>query len=92
MLDRDSFENRVRNILAEFFDRAEAFVENMRPVLHGAVDDLRGPVVSLVTTTVDGALELRERGENLAATVSRDAKAVRKQTGDFVKRFVRTVP
>lgn len=71
------------------FDKAEGFVEGLRPVMHDAVNDLRDPVVNFVTTTVDSALEIRERGENIAATVQRDAEAVRANVEGWVKKFIR---
>ena len=89
MLNRVEFESEVRKRVASAFDRAEAFVEGLRPVLHNAVNDLREPVVNIVTTTVDSALEIRERGENLAATVQRDAKAMRSQAEEWIKKFMR---
>jgi hypothetical protein len=71
------------------FDKAEDFVETLRPVMHDAVNDLREPVVNFVTTTVDGALEIRERGENIADTVKRDAEAVRTNVEGWVKKIMR---
>ena len=82
-------ETQVRQRVAGVFDRAEEFVEGLRPRLHGAVNELKEPVVTFVATTVDSALEIRERGENLAATVQRDAAEMRKQADRWVKKFIR---
>lgn len=90
MLDVQQFENEVRKRVVVAFDRAEAFVEGLRPVLHNAVNDLRQPVVNFVTNAVDSALEIRERSENLVATVTRDARAVRQQAQEWVKKFIRS--
>ncbi len=88
MITYAAIEQGLRDRVVTAFDRAEAFVEGLRPVVHNAVEDLREPVVSFVTTTVDSALELRERGENLAAVARRDALAVREQAETWVKKFI----
>ena len=80
---------QVAGAVVGAFDRAEDFVEGLRPRMHGAVNDLRDPVVNFVTTTVDSALEIRERGENIAATARRDAEALRDNVEGWVKKFIR---
>jgi hypothetical protein len=82
-------ETQVRKRVAGVFESAEEFVEGLRPRLHGAVNELRQPVVTFVSTTVDSALEIRERGENLAASVQRDAEAMRTKAEGWVKKFIR---
>ena len=89
MLNRNQIETEARKRVIGAFDKAEEFVEGLRPVLHGKVNDLRGPVVTFVSSTVDSALEIRERAENLAATIEKDAKAMRKQAQGWVKKFQR---
>jgi dihydroorotase len=89
MFNRVALEDQVRKSVVGAFDRAENFVEGLRPVLHEKVNDLREPVVNFVTTTVDSALEIRERGENLAATVQRDALNVRRQAEGWVKKIIK---
>ena len=91
MLTRIEIEGKVRERVAGAFDKAEEFVEGLRPVLHGAVNDLRVPVVHFVTTTVDSALEIRERGENFVATVQRDSKNTVKTIQRDAKNAVKTV-
>lgn len=95
MITVESFQTEVRNFeieirqrVADAFETAEEFVEGLRPILHGAVNDLRKPVVTFVAGTVDSVLEIRERGENLAATVQRDAQDLRDRAEDWVKKFV----
>lgn len=95
MITVESIQTEVRNVefeirkrVADAFESAEEFVEGLRPVLHGAVNDLREPVVNFVAGTVDSVLEIRERGENLAATVQRDAQALRERAEDWAKKFV----
>ncbi len=84
-----SFQSEVRKRVVKAFDRAEDYIEDLRPRLQKRVNGLREPVVSFVSTTVDSALEIRERGENLAATVQRDVDGVRKQAEELVKKFKR---
>lgn len=91
MLNRNEIEVKVRERVAGVFDKAEVFVEGLRPVLHGAVNDLRVPVVNFVTTTVDSALEIRERSENFVATVQRDSKNTVKTVQRDAKNAVKTV-
>ena len=87
-INMQELETEVRQRIAGAFEKAGTFIDDLRPVVSGKVTDLRSPVVSFVTTTVDGALEIRERGENLAAAVSRDAKVMRDQAEGWVRKLI----
>ena len=87
-INMQELETEVRQKVADAFEKAGTFVEDLRPVVQAKVTELRSPVVSFVTNTVDGALEVRERGENLAAAVSRDARVMRDQAEGWVRKLI----